>query len=153
MGKNLSEALAKAQPIELDRPRKLMLTNYAWDYLEATYDSMPGALRAFAEMNAGYRAFTHAKNWLWALLQEEARQDNKGRRMSEQEELTVEDVELMLEPAELEYYKGKIADTITAYYPIPDPLKPALGIKASPGTGGGFSNSSGVNSSGAATSS
>lgn len=145
--------LSKAQPITLDRPRKLMLTNHAWACLEEVYETMPGALRGYAEMMTGHKEVNHAITWLWALLQEEVRMDNKGRRLSEQEDLTRDDVEQMIALSDTNEYKSRIADTILAFHPVPDPLKPALKATVSPGTGGGYMSSSGVSTSGAGMSS
>lgn len=153
MSRPFKDTVSKAQPITLDRPRKLMLTNYAWGCLEEAYESMPGALRGYAEMMTGHKAVTHAVTWLWALLQEEIRLDNRGRRISEQEELTREDVEAMIVLSDINEYKSRIADTILAFHPIPDPLHPALKMVASPGTGSGSKSFSGANTNGAAMSS
>lgn len=137
----LRDIRGKAQVIELDRPRKLMLTTLAWEQFELVYDSRAAALAGWAEIIQGKRQTYHVVRWLWALLQEELHQANTQRDYDKQEEISLDDVRTMFDDTKLSYYISKISDTITAYYPLQDPQKTATKTE-SPGTGGGPGNSS-----------
>lgn len=135
MSKTLKQMFDKSVPIELDKQRRLMLTTYAWKYLEEQYGSMAGALRGYAEMMAGVKSVTHVTNWLYALVQEDIRQSNKTCRPKDYETVTLEDMESTIELNRIQEYKAAIVETVLAYYPAPDPLNPTLAVSGGRGSG------------------
>lgn len=142
MSKTLKRIFDKVVPFELDKPRKLMLTTYAWMFLEEQYGSVAGAMRAYAELQSGYRQVTHVTNWLYALVQEEIRQANKDRKPNQQESITREDMESIVKLDRVLEYRSVIADVILTYYPAPDPLKPTPAGTGESGSGSQSENSS-----------
>jgi hypothetical protein len=134
---NLSQLAPEEIVVQLDRVRKLQFRFRAWRYLEEKYGTQDGVLAAVSSLlprKAGHKPQPILETllyFLWAGLIQEDRA------------LTIDQVEDMLDVAQVPEYIRQISRAITAAFPVPEtearPQKPS----AENGIGAGLTGSAG----------